>query len=67
ELLNTTTHYWNRYLQRAEEDAQLQRISPELIEYRWLVEELRVSLFAQHLGTRVKVSPQRIEKQWDRV
>ena len=29
---------------------------------RWLVEELRVSLFAQQLGTREKVSPQRIAK-----
>ncbi len=29
---------------------------------RWLIEELRVSLFAQQLGTRVKVSPQRIHK-----
>lgn len=29
---------------------------------RWLIEELRVSLFAQQLGTRVKVSPQRIRK-----
>ncbi|MDY5584717.1 MAG: DUF3418 domain-containing protein, partial [Arcanobacterium sp.] len=33
-----------------------------LTEVRWLLEELRVSLFAQQLGTRVKVSPQRIEK-----
>lgn len=29
---------------------------------RWLLEELRVSLFAQQLGTAVKVSPQRIRK-----
>ncbi|CRH87246.1 ATP-dependent RNA helicase HrpA [Chlamydia trachomatis] len=29
---------------------------------RWLIEELRVSLFAQQIGTRVKVSPQRIRK-----
>ncbi|TBW21086.1 ATP-dependent RNA helicase HrpA [Arcanobacterium bovis] len=33
-----------------------------LVQARWLVEELRVSLFAQQLGTRVKVSPQRIKK-----
>ena len=29
---------------------------------RWLLEEYRVSLFAQHLGTREKVSDQRIRK-----
>ncbi len=33
-------------------------------EYRWGIEELRVSLFAQQLGTRGKVSPQRLEKLW---
>ncbi len=32
------------------------------------VEELfRVSVFAQTLGTSVKVSPARLEKQWDKV
>ena len=33
-----------------------------LAEVRWLVEELRVSLFAQHLGTAVPVSEKRIAK-----
>lgn len=37
--------------------------SVTLDELRWMIEELRVSLFAQPLGTSVKVSPQRIEKQ----
>jgi ATP-dependent helicase HrpA len=31
-------------------------------EFRWTVEELRVSLFAQPLGTSVMASPQRCEK-----
>nr|WP_246210602.1 DUF3418 domain-containing protein [Nocardioides piscis] len=29
---------------------------------RWLLEEYRVSLWAQHLGTKVAVSDQRIRK-----
>ncbi len=33
-----------------------------LLEYRWLVEELRVSIYAQQLGTRVSVSPKRLDK-----
>src|SRR5690606_4201591 len=33
-----------------------------LEEVRWLIEELRVSLFAQQLGTPVKVSEKRIRK-----
>jgi len=37
-------------------------VSPGLIEVSWMLEELRVSLFAQALGTRGKVSEQRIER-----
>jgi ATP-dependent helicase HrpA len=33
-----------------------------LVRVRWMLEELRVSLFAQHLGTAETVSPQRIAK-----
>ena len=33
-----------------------------LVEARWMLEELRVSLFAQTLGTSRKVSLQRISK-----
>lgn len=35
-------------------------MGPELTSARWLIEELRVSLWAQTLGTPVKVSPQRV-------
>lgn len=34
----------------------------KLLEYRWMIEELRVSIHAQKLGTRVSVSPKRLEK-----
>ncbi|HEV2696176.1 MAG TPA: ATP-dependent RNA helicase HrpA [Verrucomicrobiae bacterium] len=36
-------------------------------EYRWMVEEFKVSLFAQELGTAFPVSPQRLEQQLQRV
>jgi ATP-dependent helicase HrpA len=36
--------------------------SPALTRARWLLEEYRVSLFAQHLGTAEPVSLQRIHK-----
>jgi len=36
-------------------------------EFRWGIEELRVSLFAQQLGTRGKISPKRLEKLWHRI
>ncbi|MGH8501939.1 MAG: ATP-dependent RNA helicase HrpA [Gammaproteobacteria bacterium] len=34
-------------------------------DYRWMVEEHRVSLFAQRLGTAVKTSAKRLETQWE--
>jgi ATP-dependent helicase HrpA len=37
---------------------------PRIVEYRWLVEELRVSLFAQQLGTSRPVSAKRLEQAW---
>jgi ATP-dependent helicase HrpA len=36
-------------------------------DYRWMVEEFRVSLFAQQLGTAERVSHARLEAQWQRV
>ena len=37
---------------------------PRLNEYRWLLEELRVSLFAQELRTPQPVSVKRLDKAW---
>ena len=39
-------------------------ITYDLAEYRWLIEELRVSLFAQELKTPFPVSIKRLEKTW---
>jgi ATP-dependent helicase HrpA len=36
--------------------------SPELLEVRWMLEELRISLFAQTIGTPYPVSEKRIRK-----
>ncbi len=36
--------------------------APALVEVRWLLEEYRISVFAQRLGTAQAVSPQRITK-----
>jgi ATP-dependent helicase HrpA len=37
---------------------------PATDEFRWLLEELRVSLFAQQLKTRVPVSARRLDEAW---
>ncbi len=41
--------------------------SPQLLEIPWMLQELRVSLFAQSLGTRGKVSEKRIRQALDDV
>jgi len=40
------------------------RSDPRLDEIRWMLEELRVSLFAQQLGTAYPISVKRIEARW---
>jgi ATP-dependent helicase HrpA len=40
-------------------------IDPKMVEFRWLLEELRVSLFAQELRTPMPVSAKRLQKVWD--
>lgn len=40
---------------------------PTLEQYRWMLEELRVSLFAQGLKTAVPVSEQKVERLWEQV
>jgi ATP-dependent helicase HrpA len=39
-------------------------VDPQLDEFRWSLEELRVSLFAQELKTPVPVSVKRLQKIW---
>ncbi|HTR56788.1 MAG TPA: ATP-dependent RNA helicase HrpA [Casimicrobiaceae bacterium] len=55
---------WERYRARLERDRARGRTDPGLEAYRWLLEELRVSLFAQELRTPFPVSYKRLEKAW---
>lgn len=41
--------------------------NPRLQEYRWMLEELRVSLFAQELRTPFPVSIKRLQKVWQAI
>jgi ATP-dependent helicase HrpA len=51
-----------RYLRRVIE--QKGQVDARLDEYRWLLEELRVSFFAQELRTPQPVSTKRLDKAW---
>ncbi|WP_240162418.1 ATP-dependent RNA helicase HrpA [Glaciimonas sp. PAMC28666] len=51
--------------QRAQKDRQGKGVDPKMQEFRWLLEELRVSLFAQELKTPMPVSVKRLQKVWE--
>ncbi|MDP3537153.1 MAG: ATP-dependent RNA helicase HrpA [Azonexus sp.] len=55
------TNYERRFLQLAKQGAA----DPQIDQFRWLLEELRISLFAQELKTPVPVSVKRLQKQWE--
>ncbi len=58
ELQPLEQRYWRLVAERkGQQDARLQ-------EYRWMLEELRVSLFAQELRTPYPVSAKRLDKVW---
>jgi len=61
----TVAGLWNQYDARAKSDKDAGRDEPRLEEFRWLIEELRVSLFAQELRTPLPVSAKRLQKFWD--
>lgn len=58
------TGYWEQYKARAAKHAQEGKRDAQLTLYRWMLEEYRVSLFAQQLGTKMAVSDKRLSKQW---
>ena len=51
--------------QRTVKNQPLKNIDPRMIEFRWMLEELRVSLFAQELRTPMPVSSKRLQKVWE--
>jgi len=57
--------YGTRYRERAARERAAGRVSPRLEAFRWLLEELKVSLFAQELRTPFPVSWKRLQKAWN--
>jgi ATP-dependent helicase HrpA len=51
--------HWQHYLNNVN-----QRTTAEFVLYRWMLEEYRISLFAQGIKTAYPISAKRLEKQW---
>jgi ATP-dependent helicase HrpA len=61
ELTSTINFFWTRYLDIRHKKPTA---SPYFEAVRWLIEEYRVSLFAQQLRTATPVSDKRIREAW---
>ena len=55
--------YWEHFIDLNDDYYE----HPIFILYRWMLEEYRVSLFAQGLKTSMPISAKRLEKQWQEV
>ena len=64
-LLDQVAGVQEAYLNRVEALPPGRPPSAELVRVRWMLEEFRVSLWAQHLGTAYPVSDTRIRKVLD--
>jgi len=60
-------NFWNDYIERSNKLEEQHRNSKQLDHYRWMLEEYRVSLFAQELKTLFPVSEKRLKKYWDNI
>ena len=56
--------WWARFRERVDRNAKAGRVETGLEDFRWLLEELQVSLFAQELRTPFPVSLKRVAKAW---
>jgi ATP-dependent helicase HrpA len=61
EVSRYATRYWNEVEKKSKKD----KVIPEQDPFRWMLEEFRVSLFAQQLKTAYPVSVKRMDKAWD--
>ncbi len=59
--------FYEPFIQRRDDHRRRGQHDPELELFRWMLEEFRISLFAQSLGTSLTVSAKRLEKQWEKV
>nr|WP_129138906.1 ATP-dependent RNA helicase HrpA [Halomonas coralii] len=63
-LMQEIQDFETRLANRRESERRSGREDPALTEFGWWIEELRVSSFAQQLGTRMPVSAKRLERRW---
>lgn len=58
---------WHACLEQRQRHREHQIFDPQLETFRWMLEEYRVSVFTQELGTSITISSKRLDEQWARV
>ncbi len=53
------------FLRAGKDKSSGKNTDPKMVEFRWMLEELRVSLYAQELRTPMPVSVKRLQKVWE--
>ncbi len=59
--------HWNRIKKLVDNAYETDCFTTSLYDYRWMIEELRISLFTQELKTKVPISIKRMDKMWDKL
>ncbi len=67
EGLRQVANCQEQYATQRIKNEQMEEWDPMLEQYRWMIEEFRVSWFAQSLGTSLKISPQRLDAHWAKI
>ncbi|MFT5083226.1 MAG: ATP-dependent helicase HrpA [Lentisphaeria bacterium] len=63
--INSLNEMWSLHEARFQKEGEsMYELNPRWQEFRWMIEELRISLFAQSLKTRMPVSEKRLKAQW---
>jgi len=65
QKVQDANRYAIRFWKDVEKKAKKDKVVPEQDPFRWMLEEFRVSLFAQQLKTAYPVSEKRMDKAWD--
>ena len=64
QKIQEVSRYATRYWKEVEHKSKKNSVFPEQDPFRWMLEEFRVSLFAQQLKTAFPVSVKRMDKAW---
>jgi len=67
QLMAEYAPLWTNYERRAIVLAKQGVANPQVEQFRWMLEELRVQLFAQELRTPAPVSVKRLQKMWEAI